>query len=470
MRAAPRRPPVARVLVALLAGLAALPLAAKEADPWHFTATKAESAGPDFALQGEYRGEAADGTVIAARIGALGDGALRLAFHEGGFPGETGWRRVTTVEPTGKGQKKRRNLPDMTQEIYGRSRDGKLVFDCCPGYPVVVTLADGVLSGRNEHGQLTLKRSDGGDATAPAGLYAGSAPTWNRKAGVPTVARIAPAGAGGCWRLVMAQGETPEALKQAEADVAEAIARVEGVELFGWRRDGGADFPVATGRAWGASLNGGELSGRSEDGRTFVLRKVDRTSPTIGAKPPQGATVLFDGSSADAWEVGDRVRNPIVDFRGERALTPVGRTKRSFAACDIHIEYATAFQPWFRKWYRGNSGVYALGRTEITIGDSFGWRTDGERWACGGIFGHCAPAVNACLPPMAWQTLDIEVRFIAGSSKISVRHNGVPTVTDQDAPATAHAIVKDPGAGGPLYLERPQGEIVFFRNIWVLER
>src|SRR4051812_23930242 len=54
------------------------------------------------------------------------------------------------------------------------------------------------------------------------------------------------------------------------------------------------------GDGWTATLAGKSFKGRKE-GESFELQHVTRVSPTLGAKPPKGAIVLFDGHNLDAW-------------------------------------------------------------------------------------------------------------------------------------------------------------------------
>jgi hypothetical protein len=101
-----------------------------------------------------------------------------------------------------------------------------------------------------------------------------------------------------------------------------------------------------------------------EGERIGELRKVDRISPTMGAAPPPGAIVLFNGASTDHFEKGK-----ITD---EGWLMAGADTKRPFGDFRLHGEFRLPYKPKGRGQDRGNSGFYLQSRYELQVLDSFG--------------------------------------------------------------------------------------------------
>jgi len=206
-------------------------------------------------------------------------------------------------------------------------------------------------------------------------------------------------------------------------------------------------------------------SGGQEAGK---LEKVERKSPTLGAAPPQGAIVLFDGSSPDHFEKGELVEGKLLG-----ATNCV--TKEKFGDHSLHIEFRTPFMPKSRGQARGNSGVYVNGRYEVQVLDSFG--LEGVDNECGGIYKHARPDVNMCLPPLAWQTYDID--FIAAkydaagkkasNARITVKHNGVVIHNDRELTAGTPGYRPEGPERLGLFLQN-HGNPVAFRNIWAIEK
>ena len=241
------------------------------------------------------------------------------------------------------------------------------------------------------------------------------------------------------------------------------------IELDGKTEADGVAFTSPAG--WRATLKAGVISLVDDIGQKFQLTPATRKSPTEGAAPPAGARVLFDGTTIEAWVNGQM---------DDRKLLNAGtRTKQSFTDFTLHVEFVTPFKPTGRGQDRGNSGVYLQDRYEIQILDSFGLKgLDNE---CGGIYKVAAPKVNVCLPPLTWQTYDID--FTADRSDpdgqklsdavVTVKHNGV-LIHDKQP-------LKEPTGGGnreqpdqqvqsgPIQLQG-HGNPVFFRNIWIIER
>jgi hypothetical protein len=147
---------------------------------------------------------------------------------------------------------------------------------------------------------------------------------------------------------------------------------------------------------------------------------------------------------------------------------------------DAHVEFMCNLQPEARSQGRGNSGCYLPCGQEIQVLDSFGMTTY-LGGGCGGLYGKKDPdtmepipslgsekenAFNlASLPPLAWQTYDIEYRVKPDDDKkglLTVHHNDHNGVKIHDAVELDHK----PGH----FHFQDHGNPVRYRNIWVVER
>ena len=217
------------------------------------------------------------------------------------------------------------------------------------------------------------------------------------------------------------------------------------------------------------AVTDGETLTVTADGKKYILKKQTRTSPTLGAKPPAGAVVLFDGQGINRFP-GSKIDEKL------GALTQGITSEDTFGDCTLHVEFYLPFMPEARGQGRGNSGLYLQGRYEVQMLDSFALA--GKDNECGGLYKIAAPKVNMCLPPLTWQTYDVDftaAKFDAAGQKtanarITVRHNGVVIHENQELPGpTAAAPRKEDATPGPVYLQN-HGNPVRYRNIWVVRK
>jgi len=235
---------------------------------------------------------------------------------------------------------------------------------------------------------------------------------------------------------------------------------------FGWN----ADFRPA-GFTGTALLHGDETA--------FTLKRVEKGSPTLGAKPPSGAVVLFDGANVDAWQHDDgrAVTWKVTDAgamqilshywndgkNGEQGLGGNIVTKRTFGSMRLHLEFRYPVEPDKAGQMRGNSGIFLTGLPEIQLLNSYGLH--GYWNECGALYHVLPPKVNAAGPPLQWQTFDITVQLppaenADGPALLTVAQNG----------HVIHHEVETPNGPREMTIGlQDHINAMEFRNIWVME-
>lgn len=242
------------------------------------------------------------------------------------------------------------------------------------------------------------------------------------------------------------------------------------------------------GNGWSGMVSKEGITGKSGS-ISFELKRVVRASPTLGAKPPAGASVLFDGKNFDAWQHGDgrpvtwhlldqermEVNSALWSDNRKKKIGGDIQTKQKFGNCEIHLEFRYPVEDGKEGQGRGNSGFFFQRDYEVQILNSYG--LDGRWNECGALYKASPPKVNAARPPMEWQTYDIKYtasvwngETMVSAPRIEVRLNGVLIHQDQEIPfVTAHAFASrtaHPKGDGPIRLQ-DHGNAIQFRNIWI---
>jgi hypothetical protein len=206
--------------------------------------------------------------------------------------------------------------------------------------------------------------------------------------------------------------------------------------------------------------------------------QTEPNDATLGQKPAPGAVVLFDGENLEGWVKTDG-KSPAAWPAADGIMT-VGdaerggsiMTKQTFGDFQLHLEFNVPYMPAARGQARGNSGVYLGGIHELQVLDSYGLKSQDND--CGAIYKQVVPRVNACKPPLQWQTYDVTFHkarvkngHVEKKARLTVVQNGVTIIDDVEiAPTPGGVKGFQAGDDGPLMLQ-DHHNAVQYRNIWL---
>lgn len=237
------------------------------------------------------------------------------------------------------------------------------------------------------------------------------------------------------------------------------------MRMIGQRNE---DFLVLSGGPWAIFVE--------EDGCTLLNRKgekigrlerIQRTSPTLGARPPEDAVVLFDGSNTEQFTKAKMTEDGLLEEGAD--------VKPMFQDFNLHAEFRLPYMPEAGDQQRGNSGLYLQSRYECQVLDSFA--QDPVFNGCGALYKFRAPDLNMCFPPLVWQTYDIQFtapRWASDGTKIRDAHvtswvNGVKVQDDVALPNKTGAGREEAPTLLPIRLQ-DHSDPVRYRNVWLVDR